>query len=136
MQGNWNYPTPIRFGAGRVKEAGDACRELGMKKPLIVTDAALRLVYVVGEDGIVQPRTVELGPLSGSLRVIRSGIGPEDQVVINGLLRARPGAPVTPEPGEITRDAPAEGEGAPAAPPPGAPLASVAAPAGSLPMHP
>ena len=41
MQGNWNYPTPIRFGAGRVKEAGDACLELGMKKPLIVTDADL-----------------------------------------------------------------------------------------------
>ena len=41
MQGNWNYPPPIRFGAGRVKEAGDACLELGMRKPLIVTDADL-----------------------------------------------------------------------------------------------
>src|SRR5690606_27308829 len=41
MQANWNYPTPIWFGAGRVKEAGEACREQGMKKPLIVTDADL-----------------------------------------------------------------------------------------------
>ena len=48
MQGNWNYPTPIRFGAGRVKEAGDACLELGMKKPLIVTDADLAELINLG----------------------------------------------------------------------------------------
>lgn len=41
MNGNWNYPTPIRFGAGRVAEAGDACKELGITKPLVVTDADL-----------------------------------------------------------------------------------------------
>lgn len=41
MTGNWNYPTPIRFGAGRIKELAEACAELGMKKPLIVTDPDL-----------------------------------------------------------------------------------------------
>lgn len=39
--GNWNYPTSIRFGAGRIGELPDACRELGMAKPLLVTDGQL-----------------------------------------------------------------------------------------------
>lgn len=38
---NWNYPTPIRFGAGRIKEIADACAEVGMKRPLLVTDKGL-----------------------------------------------------------------------------------------------
>ena len=38
---NWNYPTAIRFGAGRVAELPDACRALGLKRPLLVTDPAL-----------------------------------------------------------------------------------------------
>jgi alcohol dehydrogenase class IV len=37
----WNYPTAIRFGAGRVAELGEACRALGMEQPLLVTDPAL-----------------------------------------------------------------------------------------------
>jgi alcohol dehydrogenase class IV len=41
LQGNWNYPTLIRFGAGRIRELPDACRTLGMQRPLIVTDPAL-----------------------------------------------------------------------------------------------
>lgn len=41
MTGNWNFPTPIRFGAGRVSELPDACRELGMTRPLLVTDSGL-----------------------------------------------------------------------------------------------
>jgi alcohol dehydrogenase class IV len=39
--GNWNYPTAIRFGAGRVAELGDACRAAGIVRPLLVTDPAL-----------------------------------------------------------------------------------------------
>lgn len=38
---DWNYPTAIRFGAGRAAELPDACRALGMKRPLLVTDPAL-----------------------------------------------------------------------------------------------
>ncbi|HEX8571886.1 MAG TPA: iron-containing alcohol dehydrogenase [Allosphingosinicella sp.] len=38
---NWNYPTAIRFGAGRAAELGDACRELGIGRPLLVTDPVL-----------------------------------------------------------------------------------------------
>lgn len=41
LVGNWNYPTAIRFGAGRIKELPDLCHELNIKSPLIVTDAGL-----------------------------------------------------------------------------------------------
>lgn len=41
LVGNWNYPTPIRFGAGRIKEIGEACKEVGITKPLLVTDKGL-----------------------------------------------------------------------------------------------
>ncbi|MGQ0383832.1 MAG: iron-containing alcohol dehydrogenase, partial [Gammaproteobacteria bacterium] len=41
LKGNWNYPTAIRFGAGRLRELPDACRSLGMKRPLLVTDPGL-----------------------------------------------------------------------------------------------
>jgi alcohol dehydrogenase class IV len=38
---NWNYPTSIRFGNGRVAELPDACRELHMTNPLLITDPEL-----------------------------------------------------------------------------------------------
>lgn len=41
LVGNWNYPTPVRFGAGRIAELAEACRALGMNKPLLVTDKGL-----------------------------------------------------------------------------------------------
>ncbi len=42
LTGNWHYPTPIRFGAGRISELGDACRSVGIKRPLFVTDRGLK----------------------------------------------------------------------------------------------
>ena len=48
LRGNWNYPTAIRFGAGRICELPDACRELGMSRPLIVTDPGLAGLPMVG----------------------------------------------------------------------------------------
>jgi alcohol dehydrogenase class IV len=39
--GNWNYPTRVRFGAGRICELPAACRELGITRPLLVTDPGL-----------------------------------------------------------------------------------------------
>ncbi len=41
LRGNWNYPTALRFGAGRISELPAACRELGISRPLIVTDPGL-----------------------------------------------------------------------------------------------
>lgn len=41
LRGNWNYPTAIRFGAGRIAELPDSCKSIGMQRPLLVTDPAL-----------------------------------------------------------------------------------------------
>ena len=38
---NWSFPTAIRFGAGRIAELSDACRQLGIKRPLLVTDPGI-----------------------------------------------------------------------------------------------
>jgi hypothetical protein len=55
----------------------------------------------VAADGTVVPKLVEVGQLSDGLRVITSGLAPSDRVIINGLVRARPGSKVTPQPGTI-----------------------------------
>lgn len=44
---NWNYPTSIRFGCGRLAELDECCLSLGMKKPLLVTDAGLATLPLV-----------------------------------------------------------------------------------------
>ncbi|NML73113.1 iron-containing alcohol dehydrogenase [Rhizobium sp. S-51] len=38
---NWSYPTAVKMGRGRIKELADACKSLGMKKPLLITDRGL-----------------------------------------------------------------------------------------------
>lgn len=45
---NWSYPTPIKMGRGRIKELADACKTLGMKKPLLVTDRGLATMAITG----------------------------------------------------------------------------------------
>lgn len=49
LTGNWNYPTSIWFGSGRLQELPDACRQLGMQKPLLVTDAGLAQLPMVND---------------------------------------------------------------------------------------
>jgi alcohol dehydrogenase class IV len=44
---NWNYPTAIRFGAGRIAELPEACRGLGIARPLLVTDPGLAAMPMV-----------------------------------------------------------------------------------------
>ena len=41
LKGNWNYPTTIWFGCGRINELPKACQQLGINNPLLVTDAGL-----------------------------------------------------------------------------------------------
>jgi alcohol dehydrogenase class IV len=41
LRGNWNYPTTIWAGPGRIVELAKACSQAGMKRPLIVTDEGL-----------------------------------------------------------------------------------------------
>ena len=46
---NWNYPTAIKAGPGRIKELPVYCRELGMQSPLLVTDPGLAAMPMIGD---------------------------------------------------------------------------------------
>ncbi|MVW76530.1 iron-containing alcohol dehydrogenase [Pseudomonas xionganensis] len=46
-QMNWNYPTSIRVGAGRIQELPQGCRALGMQAPLLVTDPGLAALSII-----------------------------------------------------------------------------------------
>lgn len=61
------------------------------------TDQDRRYVLVVGSDGTVEYRPVELGAISDDRRVVRSGLKAGERVVVSGLARARPGSKVTPQ---------------------------------------
>ena len=49
LRGNWSYPTPVKFGAGRIAELADHCKAAGLKKPLLVTDRALAALPITAQ---------------------------------------------------------------------------------------
>lgn len=49
LMGNWNFPTPMRFGVGRISELADACKSQGMSRPLLVTDPGLAALPMVAD---------------------------------------------------------------------------------------
>lgn len=63
----------------------------------IGTDQSKKFVLVVAEDGRPQSRVVELGSLFGGMRVVRGGIKPGENIVVEGLQRVTPGRPVDPK---------------------------------------
>jgi RND family efflux transporter MFP subunit len=63
----------------------------------IGTEQARKFVLTVNADNTVVSKFVTLGQMTADgLRVIKDGIGPDDRVIVNGLMRARPGQKVTP----------------------------------------
>lgn len=95
-----NFIAPGSFGRIRMP-ASKPFEALLVPDSAVVTDQNRKLVMTVSADGTVVPKPVVPGPLVDNLRAIRSGITAEDQVVINGLMRSRPGSKVTPQPGKI-----------------------------------
>ena len=49
LVGNWSFPTSIRFGAGRVRELPDACKAVGLERPLLVTDPGLARLPMIAD---------------------------------------------------------------------------------------
>ncbi|WP_111734575.1 iron-containing alcohol dehydrogenase [Roseovarius amoyensis] len=86
LTGNWSYPTSIRFGAGRIKEIGDACRAAGMSKPLLVTDRGLKSMDIT-------TRTLDLMEEAGLGRALFAEVdpNPSDVNVEEGLKVCRDG---------------------------------------------
>ena len=93
------FLTPGLFARLRIIGSGEY-EALLLPDEAILSDQARKIVLVVDGEGMVGARVVELGPLHQGLRVIRSGITAKDTVIVNGVLRARPGGQVVPE--EIT----------------------------------
>lgn len=67
----------------------------------VVIDQSNHIVMTVADDGTVVPKPIVAGPVLDGLQVVRSGISTDDKVIINGLMRARPGAKVTAQAGAI-----------------------------------
>lgn len=87
---------PGMFGRVRVASS-EAYQALTVPDTAIGSEQTQKFVYVVGPENVVQVRPVVLGPLEGPLRVIKSGLKPDDVVVVNGLMRVRPGVKVNPQ---------------------------------------
>ena len=84
---NWSYPTAVRFGARRVAELPDACREAGMARPLLVTDpgvAALPMTAAALD-------SLERAGLGAAL-FDEVKVNPTDTNVAAGLERMRAGS--------------------------------------------
>jgi RND family efflux transporter MFP subunit len=95
------FITPGQFGRLRLATSGEHDALL-VPETALLTDQASRIVLTVTVDDTLRATPVRLGARQpGGLRVVESGLRPEDRVVINGLLRARAGQKVVPQPGEI-----------------------------------
>ena len=88
--------TPGMFG--RVRVPGSPPFEaLLLPDSAIGSEQVRKYVLVVDAENVARTKYVTLGQLVGNLRVIKDGVGPDDRVIVNGLMRARAGAKVTPQ---------------------------------------
>ncbi|AVR96300.1 efflux RND transporter periplasmic adaptor subunit [Pseudoduganella armeniaca] len=86
----------------RVQLAGGGTRQTATPTLLIHdravgTDQDRKYVFVLGRDNKAEYRPVALGPTVDGLRVVRSGLKPGEKIVVSGLQRVRPGAPLAPQ---------------------------------------
>jgi RND family efflux transporter MFP subunit len=88
--------TPGMFGRIQVA-TGPPAEALLVPDAAIGTEQVRKFVLVVNDQNVANPKYVTLGPVLDGLRVVSSGLEAGDRVVVNGLMRVRPGAKVTPE---------------------------------------
>ena len=82
---------------GRVQVAVAAPEEaLLVPDVAIGTEQVRKFVLVVDRENVARPKYVTLGQVIDGLRMITAGLEPDDRVIVNGLMRARPGVKVTP----------------------------------------
>ena len=106
--------TPGLFAKVQVGEdASTGAASTLVAERAIGTDQNRKFVYVVAANNIPEYRPVQLGTTVGPLRVVSSGLKAGDKVVVDGLQRVRPGAPVAPQ--VVPMEAPQGGASAAAA---------------------
>ena len=95
------FITPGQFGRIRLPGSNEY-EAILVPDSAILTDQSNRIVMTVKDDGTVEPKMIRPGPTQpGGLRIVREGLTGQEKVIINGLVRARPGAKVTAQPGKI-----------------------------------
>jgi len=81
----------------RIRVLGSAPYEaLLLPDTAIATDQSRKIVFIVKDDNTVAAKPVVLGPIDDGLRVVREGLNADDNVIVDGLQRARVGAKVSP----------------------------------------
>lgn len=91
------YLTPGLYVRVRLP-IGKPHRAMLVSERALGTDQGRKFLLAVNAKNVVERREVTLGALRDGLRVIESGIGPDDWIIVNGLQRARPGRTVQPRP--------------------------------------
>lgn len=99
------FVTPGLFGRVKI-QTRPPYDALVIPDEAITLDQTRRLVMTVNAEGVVEPKEVQVGPRIGRLRVITEGVTEADSIIVNGLMRARPGGKVVPT--TVTFDVPAD----------------------------
>lgn len=83
---------------GRIRlSASPPAEALLVPDTAIGTEQVRKYVLAVGKDDVATPKYVTLGPVVDGLRVITAGLAADDTVIVNGLMRVRPGVKVAPQ---------------------------------------
>lgn len=93
IRNSGSFLKPGMFGSARLMGSG-AYDAMMIPDTAIASDGPRKVAYVVAPSGEVQVKVLQLGPTSGTLRVVRSGLKPDDKVIVNGVQRVRPGVKV------------------------------------------
>ena len=94
------FLTPGNFVRVRVA-SGPKYNALLVADRAIGSDQDQSFVYVLDSKNIARLRHIKTGQLAEGLRVVKSGLQPDDVVIINGIIKVRPDSPVKPQPGAM-----------------------------------
>lgn len=92
---------PGRYGQVEL-QLGQRAQALLVDETALGAEQGTRYLLTLDERNTITYRPVGVGERIGAWRVIRDGLGPDDRVVVSGLMRLRPGMTVTPE--EVAMD--------------------------------
>ncbi|HET6164730.1 MAG TPA: efflux RND transporter periplasmic adaptor subunit [Planctomycetota bacterium] len=110
------FLTPGLFA--RLRFPMEKSLSLLLPEAALLSDMQGRYVLVVNHENTVEQRRVQVGVQEGSLRVVLDGVAPGDKVIVRGVLKARPGAKVTPkDEAEVAKEEAASKAAAKEAPP-------------------
>ncbi len=106
---------PGQFVRVRLKGA-EYVNALAVPQRAVLEGPQGKIVLTVNDKSIVEPRPVKVGDWTGEDWVITEGLQPGDRVIVDGVIKARPGTPVTIGQTPPATSAPASGAAQPAKP--------------------